>query len=1807
MMRENNTGMQKLLLLLLLLLFVLSVFGQSSVYPVHVTVSLPSPYSLYLSDYVSGSRERLVVTLLNRDARYQPMPVRLRLTVKGNGFSIRTRPYASVSPLLLEPNVPYRLTPEDLRPYFDPRNLSGQGPGGDSFLRGKRMPEGMVEFGVEALEYNTGKVLSRQGTGTAWLALQKPPLLSLPFADETVPWREPLNLLFQWTPQSTGSARVEYELIIKELWDNGTAPESAFAYSPEIFRERLPSTSYLYGIQSPPLEPGHRYAWAVRVVPKEGADDERIVENDGLSEIRSFRVGRHCPAPTGIRASAGRGYIRVEWEGMPQHLGYAVSYRLQDSEEWHEISSSLPSALLPGIRAGHTYEYRVAGFCDADIPTYNSHTGRVSVPSEDTARMRNCGVLRPVDLSNQEPLNELSGGEQFLAGDFPVHVGQVSGSSGYFTGSGYVHVPFLGNAPFKVTFDHIFINTDRQMVRGVVRTVYDASEGGITDLDDIFAGGNAGDVKEGITKTGLSAGFAIDPGNDFYFDETTGRIEMTDDEGQVIGYLETGSVPGGGDVSGSNNGDAASVFPVTVRDTTGHLYRIDSAPETSLSSSGDKKKLTVTSVGTSGEALDSGQFDAGRLDDGIARVVFKDCAGSLYAFDEWHPSYSRSYLIRPKYEQIGADYRVPAKLLPSGKSDKVAAVLKISAGSSVTPDRVVFRTAAGTEYRPESYDAKSCRWILPLVGGKENDGQELYALYPKPDGGYYNLGKLLVLSYPSYRLHVKIVPVGKDFTEFELLAGRLREIYGRVGIECVVEKIPVFDYEGSGLFDGESGLFSAYTPGMKSLNAAYASSHTVEEDAAYLFVLSKSGYKKDRNFSGFMPLGKQFGYLFRDDFKSFEDFATAAAHELGHGRLLLRHPFDKSLGLSEGDLPDNLMDYRNGRSLAKWQWDVIHDPGVVVRIFERDEDGAIVDNTMETGDLVKGENIGLTPAGKVIFNVQSLVKGEKVIFLLKPNMPYIYGFKIYTDNSGKEEILEEYFWTGNTYKSSNGSIEQSSKVRLTYNDRDDIETYIYRIVDACYYQKAPVKIKGVDTGNPTVLNSQAKQWKQLKKHGGNCPEISDTETYFALENPVAEEYLRYAEENAIEINDQLWQHNSVVEKLVEIVKTSRGSSEKYKQLLGKVIADKLYTYELAHPDSRFIVACCPVNVMSTAQSSWSQLAESVFRQSGLSEHSILITVPYVHTAGIGQDKGTYFFMPGIACGKSVQLDRRELGNRKYTNTRRVAEYEAKNEEKLPFADFVFNVFKYTAKPEIVYSYFLGYRGEIVATNRMENPERVIGKEYIYKLIVAEDSRIDDYVAALEKFYANRNVCISENPFTGQLSARTTLPSAYRNYAESQERLLNFLRDHPAGIFREVEHGLFDSAVETEDREAQIGKQFVFWYRDHKFSGYCSQIHKGVTASPAHHYFVSGKNAVVYRETLSGIDALGALLMPFGLDFVADGAGALYAGYYDDWENMAVYSSALIIPVAPAIATKGIAGGTKAVLKSAKGLELADKVAKANWNERMFSHLSREWKSEGDLLTKLEGDLASTPQLFDIFADELKIEGAYAWRIVNSYADLRKNPKILEVVSNLLSDERFCSSGLTPELLEGLISGNHGVGATALEELLSGYKVLVASGTKFENIGAMIAEFKKGLNFAEGERWIQRYFLSHPEEFKGRVITFESQAYVGSNVRRVDVVTTGENNNSIYYEFKSITHIPPKNFARQFLKDLEVAENLEQIKWYFDGKKISNLDKELFLEELEKVEIKRELIEKWINDSRRQSKDYFINFVSTNFELIYKIR
>ncbi|MDR1667519.1 MAG: hypothetical protein LBS03_07510, partial [Bacteroidales bacterium] len=84
--------------------------SQPAVYPVQVSANLIPPYSLYLSDYASGAREHVSVTLVNRDMNRPDLQVRLRLTVKGQGFSLQTLPQAVFSPLTVDPNIPCRLS-----------------------------------------------------------------------------------------------------------------------------------------------------------------------------------------------------------------------------------------------------------------------------------------------------------------------------------------------------------------------------------------------------------------------------------------------------------------------------------------------------------------------------------------------------------------------------------------------------------------------------------------------------------------------------------------------------------------------------------------------------------------------------------------------------------------------------------------------------------------------------------------------------------------------------------------------------------------------------------------------------------------------------------------------------------------------------------------------------------------------------------------------------------------------------------------------------------------------------------------------------------------------------------------------------------------------------------------------------------------------------------------------------------------------------------------------------------------------------------------------------------------------------------------------------------------------------------------------------------------------------------------------------------------------------------------------------------------------------------------------------------------
>ena len=135
--------------------------AQTTTYPVQVNVFLSPPYSNYLSDYYTSSKEKLVVTLLNRDMQRPTLDVRLRVKVTAvNGLTIQNKEEINYPSVTLDAGVPFRLTQEDLMPYFLPRNINTSG----SFNQGK-LPEGQIEFTFQAIEKYTGKILSAPATG----------------------------------------------------------------------------------------------------------------------------------------------------------------------------------------------------------------------------------------------------------------------------------------------------------------------------------------------------------------------------------------------------------------------------------------------------------------------------------------------------------------------------------------------------------------------------------------------------------------------------------------------------------------------------------------------------------------------------------------------------------------------------------------------------------------------------------------------------------------------------------------------------------------------------------------------------------------------------------------------------------------------------------------------------------------------------------------------------------------------------------------------------------------------------------------------------------------------------------------------------------------------------------------------------------------------------------------------------------------------------------------------------------------------------------------------------------------------------------------------------------------------------------------------------------------------------------------------------------------------------------------------------------------------------------------------------------
>ena len=1042
MWRSKHTGFAQSILYKVLLFSLLLCGGGKELcaqfYPIHATVQWPSPQSPHLVDYYSGSRDRLIITLHNRDLQQPLLLARLRLQIKSNGFLAQTREELSYPQLELMAGVPTRLTATDLMPYLRPESLLINGR-----LRNGQFPTGFTEISVQVVDYYSQQVLSSWHTARAYLDSKQPPMLNLPQRDEQVAYRDPLFIRFQWYPRHQGLAGTEYEFVLKELPDNGAAPQAAFAYGNEIYRTRTRHTTLNYTHLEPILLPNRRYAWQVQAIARDGVDELGLFEHGGFSEIYWFTLNENCPVPTGLKADPRYAKVDFSWNRVVGATGYMLACRPKTSKdiyEWSEVQSYGERMTLAQLKPGWTYEWRVGTLCTGDKPIYSA-IQEVTLPKSNVDLLRDCGKEPPRPNLSPDPALDIQVGDTVtIGGDYPMVITQLQGlGDGWYSGRGTTRLSSIIELPrVALRFDRLRINIEKCQIDGLVEAIYADQPGGIADLDKIDDGGKRVQPSK-LRIRERKVDFALGDMPEMSFDPETGELEVTDAEGKPQRIKL--DLPEGG--------ASALAFPMIITDSKGDSYQLSPAESSEVSSSGASSGTSSTEgrVGTKQglkvERVERiGSFDASRLAYGIGPVRFEPSAQARYAFDSGTESwYQGSVKLDEYYKPFAKGYIAPWKLIPTGEQDVVAA--RYEGKKTIDLSRVRFATSPNSPALPAELHEESKTWSLKLPGTDAQSSYDVFAIY---EGQV--IGKLRVVSYPKQSYRVRLVSVnGQRVGDVSELSQHLNNIYQQVGVEFRLAETDAFQAE---LSNGH------IRQDLKKLRDSYEEQHPLGKDEVCVFVLSSELSKSSKleDVEGLMPRKSRFGYIFTGNSPNGKSLARTLAHELGHGLFTLQHSFDDEYGGKQSqDKTANLMDYTVGATkLVAFQWNIISNPAPFTAL-DREKDIRFASGAVLT------PNLDLTRVDRTSTLYVSNIYRNK---LVQGTLP---GF-VLPLSGGTEEY---YAWDGSSYRSTS-SGESYTIESEAYTD---VPIYLFYNLDKDCGKKAYV----------VVSYSDLSEVLKLKKNG----------------------------------------------------------------------------------------------------------------------------------------------------------------------------------------------------------------------------------------------------------------------------------------------------------------------------------------------------------------------------------------------------------------------------------------------------------------------------------------------------------------------------------------------------------------------------------------------------------------------------------------------------------------------------------------------------------------------------------------------------
>ncbi|GAA4273754.1 fibronectin type III domain-containing protein [Aquimarina gracilis] len=937
---------------LILLLFI-PIWINAQVFPVQVSPQVLPPYSLKLSEYATSSTEKLIVNLLLTDINESNVQVRLKFFLENNaGLAVQNNDVVVGSnPIFLDGGVPLRLSNIDLQANFLLQNLIGISPQ----QYNTPLPEGLYQFCFEVYDVFSGRRISRKSCVPVYLVLNDPPFLNLPSRGEQVLFKEPQNIIFQWTPRHLNATNVSYEFTLTELWDTQMDPQAAFLAGRPLYQTTTFATTLLYGPAEPALLPDKNYGWRVRAMVSDGISETSVFKNDGYSEIHHFTYTGSCAEPELIIAESKNNTTeKIYWQGVGHRL-YDIQYRKKDagSGNWFNAGTQNESTTIYNLEPGTTYEFRVGGQCIENGPyTYSQiYEFTTTLPNSDSDTVYNCGITPEIEIANQECIQQLVINETFTAGDFPVTVKEITqgnatynstipkapkenedeentpeeefGTSGNqektFSGWGYIVVPYLNDTRIKVSFENIKINTDYQLIDGIVETDYDKKWGGLASVNEIL------DVFEGDNDL---RNINLD------YDITIEHISIADDGSIVITNPTSGATieyPGGDDVTimDTNPDGSRDIFHV---DADGNIREGGQ-----MAPGGPISAQNTAGVNSTGEVIEL-------TAQGI-KVEFLEYDDYAYGFDRI-PNGQVAKLGK-YYKQIkdaqGNPYTIINKSVGNGDTDIVRAKVTITDPNLAINDLVI-KTIHGEKVDYEIYDDNII--TLRLKGYYTFEHENIYAtLQPKNNSEKQKIaGVFSQWHLANKNVNVTFIPVnGAALPGADVLGSQINKIFKQASVTLNVNIAGSINIDKTIIGVGETGNLSNYTSDQKALINQFKASRLVDRKSYYVFVFGNDIRPSRASVAGFMPLKRQFGFVFSGNLSQKEEgkssLAGTLAHELGHGAFALQHPFKKLNTTQSGT--DWLMDYGNGMRLSHIDWSQIHNPEFRLYLFQDEEDAAL--------------------------------------------------------------------------------------------------------------------------------------------------------------------------------------------------------------------------------------------------------------------------------------------------------------------------------------------------------------------------------------------------------------------------------------------------------------------------------------------------------------------------------------------------------------------------------------------------------------------------------------------------------------------------------------------------------------------------------------------------------------------------------------------------------------------------------------------------------------------------------------------------